>query len=75
VSEFLLVPYYGACIHAPAPPANQVIHVTPSEPVSPEVRGTSAVWVAGTLKVARSESSTAIACYRMAGADVKPYKT
>jgi hypothetical protein len=32
VTEFLLVPYFGACIHAP-PPANQVIHVVPRHPV------------------------------------------
>jgi hypothetical protein len=74
VSEFLLVPYYGACIHAPAPPANQVVHVTPSDPISPEVRGNSAVWVAGTLRVARSDSGMGAACYLMTGADVKPYK-
>ena len=30
--EFLLVPYFGACIHAPAPPANQVIHVKVARP-------------------------------------------
>jgi hypothetical protein len=27
VTEFLLVPYFGACIHAPPPPPNQIIHV------------------------------------------------
>jgi len=27
VVEFLLVPFVGACIHAPPPPPNQVIHV------------------------------------------------
>ncbi|HEX2539695.1 MAG TPA: DUF3299 domain-containing protein [Caldimonas sp.] len=74
VSEFLLVPYYGACLHSPAPPANQVVHVTPAEPVSPEVRNTSAVWVAGTMKVVRSDSDLGAACYRMSGADVKPHK-
>ena len=26
IKEFLLVPYFGACIHTPPPPANQVIH-------------------------------------------------
>ena len=26
--EFLLVPYFGACIHSPPPPANQIVHVT-----------------------------------------------
>jgi len=27
VVEFLLVPWVGACIHTPPPPANQVVHV------------------------------------------------
>ena len=27
VTEFLLVPYYGACIHTPPPPANQIVVV------------------------------------------------
>lgn len=27
VTEFLLVPYAGACIHTPPPPSNQIIHV------------------------------------------------
>lgn len=27
IKEFLLVPTYGACIHVPPPPPNQVIHV------------------------------------------------
>ena len=27
VTEFLLVPYPGACIHVPPPPANQIVHV------------------------------------------------
>jgi hypothetical protein len=74
VSEFLLVPYFGACIHTPAPPASQVVHVTPAVPVSPEMRATSAVWVAGTLKVERSESELGAAWYRMSGADVNPYR-
>jgi len=31
VTEFLLVPYFGACIHAPPPPPNQIVHVTYNE--------------------------------------------
>lgn len=27
ISEFLLVPYVGACIHVPPPPPNQIVHV------------------------------------------------
>lgn len=31
VYEFLLVPFAGACSHMPQPPANQLIHVFPSQ--------------------------------------------
>lgn len=31
INEFLLVPYYGACIHVPPPPKNQIIHVRLAE--------------------------------------------
>ena len=27
ITEFFLVPYFGACIHMPPPPPNQIIHV------------------------------------------------
>ena len=32
VSAFILVPYVGACIHVPPPPANQQVFVTPEIP-------------------------------------------
>lgn len=28
VTEFFLVPFFGACIHLPPPPPNQIIHVS-----------------------------------------------
>ncbi len=31
-TEFLLVPYYGACIHVPPPPPNQIVFVTTEKP-------------------------------------------
>ena len=34
LKEFLLVPYFGACIHTPPPPANQIVHVTTEKPVT-----------------------------------------
>lgn len=33
VREFLLVPYVGACIHVPPPPANQMVYVTAEDEV------------------------------------------
>jgi hypothetical protein len=32
VTEFLLVPWVGACIHTPPPPSNQIVHVKPAKP-------------------------------------------
>lgn len=32
VSNFMLVPYLGACIHTPPPPANQLVIVTVEKP-------------------------------------------
>ena len=53
--EFLLVPYFGACIHAPPPPANQVIHVFSDKPID-GVRMMDAVLVSGTLRAARNRT-------------------
>ena len=48
VREFLLVPYVGACIHVPAPPANQIVLVTLKQ--SYKVDGLyEPVWVTGTM--------------------------
>jgi len=48
VTEFLLVPYVGACIHTPPPPPNQIVHVKADKPVA-NVTVFSAVWVTGRL--------------------------
>ena len=34
ITSFFLVPYFGACIHLPPPPPNQIIHVRFEEGVS-----------------------------------------
>jgi hypothetical protein len=50
VTEFLLVPYIGACIHVPPPPPNQIVHVR-----TPKKKGYSSknlyepVWVTGVI--------------------------
>ncbi|MBT6274533.1 MAG: DUF3299 domain-containing protein [Chromatiales bacterium] len=48
VREFLLVPYVGACIHSPPPPANQMVYVTTSEGFESAGLYTP-VWVEGTV--------------------------
>ena len=50
VKEFLLVPTFGACIHVPPPPPNQVIHVILDKPVFFE-KLMYAVWVSGIVEI------------------------
>ena len=50
IKEFLLVPTYGACIHVPPPPPNQVIHVILRESVHFE-KLMYAVWITGILEI------------------------
>jgi hypothetical protein len=63
-TELLLVPYFGACIHTPPPPANQVIHVKVARAAS-EVETMAAVWVSGTLRVVRTDTEFGRAAYQM----------
>ncbi len=64
VQEFLLVPYYGACIHTPPPPANQVVHVVLSGQ-GESLQTFDAVWVTGRLRIARLTHDLADAGYRI----------
>lgn len=75
ISEFLLVPYYGACIHVPPPPSNQVVHVVVSEGAGEHYRGElyDAIWVSGTLRVERYASDLASAGYRIDATQLEPY--
>lgn len=49
VSDFMLVPYVGACIHTPPPPANQLVMVSAKDPW-PEDQLWDPVWVIGTMR-------------------------
>jgi len=72
LKEFLLVPYFGACIHVPPPPANQIIHVHTSKAVK-NIRTMDAVWISGVLKVEHSDTMMGTAGYSMASVKVEPY--
>ena len=49
VTNFLLVPYVGACVHVPPPPANQLVYVS-SETPWPSDQLWDAVWVTGLMR-------------------------
>ena len=71
LKEFLLVPYFGACIHTPPPPSNQIIHVTSQRGV--QEHAMEAVWVSGTLAIDPQDSSMGTSSYAMAAAAVERY--
>jgi len=55
VTEFLLVPFVGACIHVPPPPPNQIVHVF--HPQGFENQGLfTPVWVEGTIATEASNA-------------------
>jgi hypothetical protein len=72
LTNFLLVPYFGACIHTPPPPSNQIIDVTPKLPTK-GWRPMDTVWVSGTLHTLRSETYMGVSSYRMDALSVEPY--
>jgi uncharacterized protein len=65
VKQFLLVPYFGACIHAPPPPSNQVIHVYGIPNAIVFDHDNYYIKVSGMLEVAHSDTSLGAAGYKM----------
>lgn len=68
--EFLLVPYFGACIHSPPPPSNQIVMCRSQTPVS-GLRSMEAVWASGRFDISRSSSDMGVAGYLLAIDDVR----
>ena len=73
ITEFFLVPYFGACIHVPPPPPNQIIFVRYEKGL--EVEG---IWmpfeIKGKLFTEMMENDTAISAYSFVADDVVEYK-
>ena len=72
VKEFLLVPYFGACIHSPPPPANQIVHVLLRQPAR-GFRAMDVVWISGRMQAQRVDSYMGKSGYHMAADKVEAY--
>jgi uncharacterized protein len=59
VTEFLLVPWVGACIHTPPPEPNQIVYVKPDKAFDIQ-RMFDAVWVTGRIAATGSKRSVEI---------------
>lgn len=73
VTEFLLVPYFGACVHVPPPPSNQVVYVVSRQPVK-DLRTMDTLWVSGVLTLQGGDSGMGTYAYRLQAERVEPYK-
>lgn len=72
MSEFLLVPYMGACIHTPPPPANQVVHAKMRKAIKLNSLY-DPVWAIGIIRTETTKSDLAESGYRLEVEKILPY--
>jgi hypothetical protein len=73
-SEFLLVPYVGACIHTPPPPPNQMIYVKMARQERARFGLMDGVWVTGKIFIGRRGSPYGPTFYAMTASSVEEYR-
>lgn len=71
--EFLLVPYFGACLHTPPPPPNQIILVK-SETAATIDNLYDPVWLEGTLKTGEFMNDLGNSAYELNLSKLEPYE-
>jgi len=75
VSEFLLVPYFGACIHVPPPPLNNTLLIKTKPDYAIDAEKTYLpVWVIGKIQVKSTTTDIASAGYLIEDAMIEPYE-
>lgn len=72
-SEFLLVPYVGACIHTPPPPANQIVHAKMRESIKLNSMY-DPVNAIGILRAETTKSDLAESGYKLEVEKILPYE-
>lgn len=64
VTQFFMVPFFGACLHLPPPPPNQTIFVNYPQGLKLESLY-DAYWISGIIKTSLVENDIATAAYSM----------
>ena len=75
ITEFLLVPYFGACIHLPAPPANQTVYVKTSRDYGININDSyEPIWVSGEILIENESTEIGAASYQIHNALISKYE-
>ena len=73
VSEFLLVPYFGSCIHVPPPPPNQIVYVHAGH--RPGIDSIyDAYWITGKLHLQTKSTRLGATAYELIAEKIEVYK-
>ncbi|SEN04698.1 DUF3299 domain-containing protein [Nitrosomonas marina] len=72
VTRFFLVPFFGACIHVPPPPPNQIVYGIFEQGLKLEALH-EPVWLTGRLRTTLTENDVATAAYAMEVTSVTKY--
>jgi uncharacterized protein len=73
VSEFLLVPYFGSCIHVPPPPPNQIVYVHTSKHTAIDSIY-DAYWITGKLHLQTKTTRLGATAYDLSAEKIEVYK-
>ena len=73
VTEFFLVPYFGACIHVPPPAPNQMVYVTLKQGLQLDSMY-AAFWVTGRMSAKGKSTRLGAAAYGIAATKLEEYK-
>lgn len=73
LTEFILVPYVGACIHTPPPPPNQLVFASTKTPW-PSDQLWDPVWAVGTMKTQLQSTEIAETGYALSVESMEIYE-
>ena len=73
ITEFFLVPFFGACVHVPAPPPNQIVFVKHQKGFKLDALY-NPIWVSGILSASYIENDVATSAYTLEMAAYEPYR-
>ncbi len=73
LSDFLLVPYFGSCIHVPPPPPNQLVYVhTIKRAAIASIY--DAYWITGKLHLQTKTTRLGSAAYELSADKIEVYR-